>query len=86
MSYNVELLREARKEFNDLPAIAKCQVAEVLRGLSNQPRPHGCRKLAGLDGWRIRVGDYRILYTIDDDAQIIVVYRIGIRGNIYKSH
>jgi mRNA interferase RelE/StbE len=53
--------------------------------LADEPRPAGCRKLAGLDdAWRIRVGDYRIVYVVDDLARTVTVTRIGHRRDIYN--
>lgn len=48
--------------------------------MTDNPRPYGSKKLTEKEGYRIRVGDYRILYTIDDEAKVIVVYRIKIKG------
>lgn len=48
--------------------------------LTTNPRPYGSKKLTEKEGYRIRVGDYRILYTIDDEAKVVVVYRIKIKG------
>ena len=53
---------------------------EAILALSQNPRPHGCKKLTDKGGYRIRVGNYRILYTVDDKAKAVVVYRIKIRG------
>ena len=84
MAYSIEFTRQARKDFSALPSVVKPRVAEAIKGLADQPRPHGCRKLVEVDGWRIRVGDYRILYTMDDSAQVVTVYWIGVRGNAYR--
>jgi len=56
---------------------------EVLRELEDDPRPPGCAKLRAGLGWKIRVGDYRILYTIDDAAQRVDVWYIGPRDGAY---
>lgn len=57
-----------------------------LQALSDTPLPRGALKLKGkeVEGWRIRVGDYRILYTVDDDKKTVNVYRIGHRREVYR--
>jgi len=62
------------------------RVDSRLRALAGNPRPRGVRKLQGPEGegWRIRVGDYRILYTVDDASQEVTVFRIDLRGNVYR--
>jgi len=52
--------------------------------LAVNPRPHGVAKLSGREAWRIRVGDYRVIYTIDDARQGVVIYAIGHRREIYR--
>jgi mRNA interferase RelE/StbE len=52
--------------------------------LETDPRPPGCVKLAGREGWRVRVGDYRVLYSIDDNARVISVKQIGHRRDVYR--
>jgi mRNA interferase RelE/StbE len=59
-------------------------VTDALERLSDDPRPHGCEKISGTDEWRIRVGDYRIRYTIDDKGKVVIVTRIGHRKKIYE--
>ena len=84
MSYRVELEKGARKEFLDLPAAVGAQLAEVIDDLKENPRPPGAKKLSGVDGYRVRKGAYRILYTIDDGKRLIRIYRIGHRKDIYR--
>ncbi|MGI8911776.1 MAG: type II toxin-antitoxin system RelE family toxin [Rubrobacteraceae bacterium] len=57
---------------------------EAIRELAGEPRPPGCRKLKGREGWRIRVGDYRIVYRVNDDAREVIVVDIGHRRDIYR--
>jgi mRNA interferase RelE/StbE len=60
------------------------RVNERILSLRDDPRPHGVHKLAGaLDGWRVRVGNYRILYQIDDDAQTVTIVRVRHRRDVY---
>lgn len=52
--------------------------------LGDEPRPEGCRKLTGRDGWRIRVGNHRVIYEIDDTNRIVTILHIGHRRDIYR--
>ena len=67
--YAVEVKPSARKELEALPDIVLARVVRRLQSLADDPRPAGCKKLQGYeDHWRIRAGDWRVLYVIDDDA------------------
>ena len=68
MSWQVALARDAKKELNRLPTAVQKRVARVLLSLEDKPFPAGCKKLMNRDGWRVRVGDYRILYFADKAA------------------
>ena len=83
--YAVELTESAEKDLYKLPAKIITRIVEVLKSLEESPRPHGCKKLKGYKNlWRIRVGDYRIIYAIEDVILLIDVREIGHRKNIYK--
>jgi mRNA interferase RelE/StbE len=84
MSLTVFILRRAQKELAQLPPTAYGRVKTAILKLSENPRPKGCRKLAGREGWRIRVGDYRVIYEIDDEQQIVTVLHVGHRGDVYR--
>ena len=84
MAYRIELETRARKELLDLPKETVGRLASVLDDLESNPRPPGAKKLAGVEGYRIRKGDYRILYTIDDSKHLVRVYRIGHRREVYR--
>lgn len=84
MSYAIFILRRSQKELADLPADPYRQVKEAISALPQTPRPVGCQKLVGRDGWRIRVGDYRILYDIDDKKKTLTILHIGHRRDIYR--
>jgi len=69
-----------------LPAQLLARVIEKLEALASEPRPHGCKKLNGADNvWRIRKGDYRAVYTIDDNKLLVDVARIRHRSEVYES-
>ena len=79
-SYRVALAASAEKELDALPAKVIARIMLRLEGLASAPRPPGRKKLKGGDNeWRIRVGDYRIVYEIDDAAKTVDVTRIAQR-------
>jgi mRNA interferase RelE/StbE len=83
--YELRLARSARKELQALPDAALGRVARQLDALPANPRPRGCKKLRGAtDLWRVRVGDYRIIYHVDDGARVIEVRAIRDRKDAYE--
>lgn len=66
MSYEVFILRRAQKELAALPKTDYERMRDAITALAENPRPAGCKKLTGREGWRIRSGDYRAIYEIDD--------------------
>jgi len=84
LSYTVLILRRAQKELAQLPSEAYERVCDAIRALVQDPRPPGCLKLTGREGWRIRVGDYRVIYEIDDKQQVVTILHIGHRRDVYR--
>ena len=86
MSYGVLLEGSAERELRSLPRAVLERVDALLRRLSVNPRPRGVVRLRGREsvGWRVRVGEYRVLYTVDDDARMVRVYRIAHRREAYR--
>ena len=83
--YRVFLERAAEKDLKSLPSRLHNRIIDALQALAKNPRPAGCRKLTGSDDdWRIRVGDYRIVYEIDDDAEVVRVNRARHRREVYR--
>jgi mRNA interferase RelE/StbE len=83
--YRVAFASSAEKELKKLPAQSIARLVPRLENLASDPRPSGCKKLAGGDGeWRIRVGDYRVVYTIDDAKLQVEVTRIRHRSEAYR--
>lgn len=83
--YAVTLARSARKEIEALPDTVLGRVWTRIEGLADEPRPSGCLKLTGSrNTWRMRVGDWRILYTIDDDRCVVDVCAVLHRSAAYK--
>ncbi len=84
MSYELLILRRAQKELADLPKADYERVRDAVAALAENPRPAGCKKLVGREGWRIRSGDYRAIYEIDDAQKKVTVLHIGHRRDIYS--
>ncbi len=84
MSYSLLILRRAQSELASVPQLAYEKLKAAISTLGENPRPHGCRKLTGREGWRIRVGDYRVIYEIDDDAHNVTIFHVGHRRDVYR--
>lgn len=84
MIWRVEIARDAKKELACLPVHMQTRIARAILALEQDPFPHGCKKLKNRDGWRIRVGDYRVLYLADTKTRRIVVGVIGHRREVYR--
>jgi mRNA interferase RelE/StbE len=83
-SYAVELKPSARKELESLPDAVLARVVRRIESLATDPRPAGCKKLKGYkDHWRVRIGDWRVVYIIDDTAKLASVTRIAHRREVY---
>lgn len=80
LTYKIVIERKAEKEAEKIPQKLRNPIDKAILSLAEDPRPHGCKKLTEKEGYRIRVGVYRILYSIDDKAKVVVIYRIKIRG------
>lgn len=85
MAYTVEIRPAVERQLSALPRPVQTRIKEKVDALADEPRPPGCTKLAGPDDfWRIRVGDYRVVYAIHDDVLIVLVVRIGHRREVYR--
>lgn len=84
MSYAVDIHAPAKKSLCRLPENIQTRIARSMLALAENPRPTGVVKLSGRDGWRIRIGDYRVIFTIDDAKKEVVIYAIGHRREIYR--
>jgi mRNA interferase RelE/StbE len=83
--YSVLLERAAEKDLARLAVAVHDRVISSLHGLTRNPRPPGCRKLTGTkNDWRIRVGDYRVIYEIADEIRVVRVHRVRHRGEVYR--
>lgn len=83
-NYKIEIKKSASKEIAALPKSILVRVVELIGGLSENPRPGGCKKLSGDEKYRIRVGDYRILYAIEEEIITVYVVKVGHRRDVYR--
>ena len=85
MAYRVVFSRKAKRQFLDLPAIVRKRLASRFASLAGNPRPRGAKRLSGTeDFYRIRVGDYRILYAIEHHELVVLVVKLGHRKDVYR--
>lgn len=84
MKYIVLIERYALKQILKLDRKAIPLIKTAIANLANDPRPHNCKKLKGEEAYRIRVGDYRIIYEINEDKIIVTVVAVAHRKDIYK--
>ncbi len=84
MTYAVIIKRSAEKELDALPKGVQERVLARLLALEENPRPPGVKKLQGQESYRLRAGDYRILYTVDDKSKKVLVLAIGNRREVYR--
>ena len=83
MVYRITIRRKAIKSLENISDPYYSRIKEAIYSLANNPRPSGCKKLKGRNGYRIRVADYRIIYEIFDNALIVNIINLGHRKEIY---
>lgn len=83
MPYNVQILPRALKLFKKIASVEQPTIMEAINALAENPRPYGYKELKGEDAFRVRVGDYRIVYEIHDDILLVYVIRIRHRKEAY---
>jgi mRNA interferase RelE/StbE len=83
LDYEIRIIRSAEKEIDRLPSNVHDRLSTGILLLGNNPRPRGVKKLSGRAEYRLRVGDYRILYIIDDRKHIVTVVAVGHRREVY---
>jgi mRNA interferase RelE/StbE len=82
--YKVLIRESAADELGSIPKKDLRRIVERIRSLQDEPRPHGCEKLSARERYRIRQGDYRIVYSIADAGRIVEIFKVGHRREIYK--
>lgn len=80
MAYRIEIVRTARKQILSFPKEAQFEIAMAIDSLMNNPRPAGCKKLRTAALWRLRVRHYRVVYAVDDKADLVTVLKIAVRS------
>lgn len=84
MAFEIVLKPAARRDLDSLPKKEVQRIASRIALLANEPRPFGIQKLAAQNAYRIRTGNYRILFEIDDREKMVLVYRIRHRSETYR--
>jgi mRNA interferase RelE/StbE len=84
-SFKVLIKPSAAKELEDIDGKPdRRRVAQRIQDLATDPRPPGCEKLSGDDKYRVRQGDYRIVYAVDDEKSVVTVVKVGHRKEVYR--
>ena len=83
-NYELQIRPSAVKELEKLPRKDRPKIVQKIRALTDNPRPHGCEKLSAEEKYRIRQGDYRVVYSVDDDERVILVVKVGHRKEGYR--
>lgn len=83
MTYRIEYTTAAARQLRKLDRPIQRQLVDAIDALADEPRPNGCLRLTGREGWRIRVGRYRVLYDISDGRLTVTVIRLGHRRDVY---
>ena len=84
MNYEIFIERSAQQALSKIPRPSQDRLVEAIRKLRSDPRPEGVRKLSGRNAWRIRVGDYRAIYEINDDQSKVLIVVVGHRKEVYR--
>ncbi|NJN61609.1 MAG: type II toxin-antitoxin system RelE/ParE family toxin [Coleofasciculaceae cyanobacterium RL_1_1] len=85
MTYRIEFAKRAAKQFSALPKPERQRIATKIDALSADPRPLGVKQLTASDGlYRLRIGTYRVIYTIQAEQLLILVLKIGHRREVYR--
>lgn len=82
--YSVEIVPKAEKEFLKLPESVRMKIRKQILSLGSNPRPFGCNKLKETEYYRLRNGDYRTIYSIDDNGKIVKILSIAHRKEVYR--
>ena len=83
-SYSLLIKPSALKELEAIPLKDRRRIVTRIERLAADPRPHTSEKLSGLEQYRVRQGDYRVIYSVDDAARAVMIVKIGHRGDVYR--
>jgi mRNA interferase RelE/StbE len=84
LSYELFIERSAQKALSKIPDPYQERIIEAIKALGKEPRPPDCKKLSGREAWRIRVGNYRVIYEIDDKINKVLIILVSHRREIYR--
>ncbi len=84
MRYHLKIIPKAQKDLDDIKGKDFDFIKKKILSLSQNPRPFGCRKLTIEEGYRVRTGNFRILYRIDDSSKAVIIYRVKHRKEAYR--
>jgi mRNA interferase RelE/StbE len=84
MKYQIRIVPSAEREMDKLPSSTHSRISRKILSLEDNPRPGGIKKLSGRDEYRLRIGDYRVLYIVDDRNSTITVLFVGHRKEVYR--
>ena len=84
MKYEIRIVHAAEKEMDKLPRAIHMRISSRILSLEDNPRPGSAKKLSGREEYRLRVGDYRVLYTIDDRNKVVTIFAVGHRREAYR--
>jgi mRNA interferase RelE/StbE len=82
--YSILIKPSAVKDIESIPKKDRLRIIQRIQDLADNPRPHGCEKLAGVDRYRVRQGAYRIVYSVSDRELHIIVVKVGHRREVYN--
>jgi mRNA interferase RelE/StbE len=74
----------AAKELEALPLKDRRKIISRIEALASEPRPHGCEKLSDQDHYRVRLGDHRVVYSVNDETRTVLVVKVGHRRDVYR--
>ena len=82
--YKIEVKKSAEKELRKIPQKELTKIIQLIGSLADEPYPSGCQKLTNQEKYRIRIGNYRVLYNIENDILTVFVVKVGHRKEIYR--
>ncbi len=86
MTYRIKIQPSAKRQLKKIPQRVQSLIGELIDSLGENPRPRGCKKLKGISNfYRVKCGDYRVIYTIEDDVLLVTIIRVGYRSVSYQN-
>jgi len=84
LAYRVRIEKQASKALEKIDVVIRKRIVEVIRSLADNPKPPGSKKMKNREGWRVRIGDYRVIYGVNDERSFVSVAKIGHRREVYR--